>query len=128
MTQAVTLRTPATEVQDAVGGVTYTYDTLETLMYLEPSDGREDEPDRDTPIGNWFGAGLASVDFQSWSQVLYGDKVLHIIAPPRLIWNPRTASVSHVELDLQEIDQPAEADVHVDAVATPGVVSGMGGV
>jgi hypothetical protein len=103
MTQVVTLRSPTGETRDEIGGSVATYSTLQTLMYLEPTTGRESSQDRNTPIGDWLGFGLADVDFTSWAQVVYGSHVFDIIAPPRLMTNPRSQVASHYELSLQEV-------------------------
>lgn len=103
MIQEVTLRT-LTDPGNEIAGTDPTYTTGDTLMYLEPRSGREHLEDRNTPLGDWFGVGYASVAWDSWDQVLYGNHVFDIIAPPRPMFDPLTAANSHVELDLQEID------------------------
>lgn len=114
MNQTVTLRSPSGETRDGIGGSEPTYSTQSTLMYLEPtrggtagasafSSGREINMERNTPIGDWLGIGDATLDWTSWSQVVYGSHVFDIIAPPRYMPNPRLGTISHVELSLQEV-------------------------
>jgi hypothetical protein len=102
LTQAVTLRQRTGETVSDRGVSTPTYSTLETLMYLEPRQGDEDEENRNTGIGDWLGIGLASVPFANWDQVVYGSVVFDIVAPPRPFEIPG-AGVDHIELDLQQI-------------------------
>lgn len=112
MTCVVTLRKQSGETQSDTGEATLTYTSLATTMYLEPSHGgggssfiagREDMANRNTPIGDWFGIGRVADDFGSWDQIVYGEHVFDIIAPPRPFGNPRTQVTSHVELSLQEV-------------------------
>jgi hypothetical protein len=128
MTQAVTVLTPSDETQDSIGEVVSDEPTeLETVMYLEPVSGREELMDRDTPIADWIGFGKASVTFRSDCRIVYGSHVLQVIGDPRPKWNPTLSAVSHIEMDLQEIDDSTPFEEHVDAVAHPVAVGGMGG-
>lgn len=110
LNQTVTLRSPSGETRDEIGGSSRTFTEATTQMYLEPGSGtgrggggEEQQPDRQTPIGDWFGVGLASVDWDSWQQVVYGDHVLDIVAPPRPFVRGLTGVEDHVELDLREV-------------------------
>jgi len=112
MVYEVTLRSLADADRDPIGGVIPLYDEESTTMYLEPghgsrgafTSGREDMTDRNTPIGDWFGVGLASVSWDSWQQIVWESHTFDIIAPPRPFGNPREGGeTSHVELSLQEV-------------------------
>jgi hypothetical protein len=103
MTQPVTLRTPAGETRGSAGSSETTYTTTTTTMYLEPTDGFDIRTNRDTPIGDWRGYGRAGVDFTAWQQIVYDGRVLDIVAPPRLLTNPRLQIPSHWEINLQEV-------------------------
>lgn len=103
MNQSVTLRTPTGDPGNTIAGTETTYTEATTTMYLEPRSGREDTPNRNTPIGDWLGVGLASVDWDSWQQVVYGVHVFEIVAPPRPFYDPLLGADHHVELDLQEV-------------------------
>ena len=61
---------------------------------------------------------------------MWDGHVFDILAPPRVMPNPRLGTMSHTELDLQLVGDAIDEQggVHVDAVATPGVVGGEGGV
>jgi hypothetical protein len=103
MTQAVTLQVPSGDARDAIGGSVDTYTETATVMYLEPTRGREDMENRNTPIGDWFGVGKASDPFASDVRIVYGDHTFDVIAPPRLFHDPLTGVASHYELSLQEV-------------------------
>jgi hypothetical protein len=116
MNQAVTLRRRTGFTREN-GEATPIWSTLTTTMYLEPKEGTEEGgagsglglgstvSGRHTPIGQWLGIGRSTVDFDSWQEVLYGDLTLEISSPVREMWNPRTQTISHKEMDLLEIDQ-----------------------
>lgn len=103
MVQAVTLRVPAGETQDAIGGPTESYTESATVMYLEPVRSREVLENRNTPIGDWIGYGKATDPFDSQVQVVYDGRTLEVIGPPRLMFNPRVGAASHYEMVLQEV-------------------------
>lgn len=103
MTQAVTLRKPTGETRDAIGGSVPTYTTFETLMYLQPTGGKEEAQDRNTPIGDWTGIGRADIDFGSFDQIMYGVRTFDIVAPPEPAPNPRAGATSHVKVRLREV-------------------------
>ena len=112
MVHTVTLKAPSGVTRNAIGEAFATFDTLQTTMYLEPTRGstqafaagREDRADRNTPVGDWLGLGRLDVDWHSWQQIVYGAHTFDIIAPPRVMPNPRLGTLSHVELSLQEVD------------------------
>lgn len=95
---------------------------IATVMYLEPRTGEETEADRNTPIGDWIGFAKADETISSTSRIGYGAHVFDVVGPPEAKPNPRLDTISHIELDLQEIDTVDS----VDAVATPSVVGGVG--
>lgn len=103
MTQAVTLRKLTGETRGGIGQSTPVYGTAETLMYLQPTTGREDAQDRGTPIGEWTGIGRVDVDFGSFDQIVYGDHTFDIVAPPEPAPNPRAGATSHVKVRLREV-------------------------
>lgn len=106
MVHAVTLRKRDGENRNSVGGSTPTFDELETMMYLEPINlgSFEYKENRNTPVGSWLGIGLATDPWDSsWDQVVYGEIVFDIDAPPRPIPNPRTQTLHHYEIDLREV-------------------------
>lgn len=110
MNQIVTLKRPSGTSQDDIGEQATTYLSISTTMYLEPGrgdsgffGGTEEDAERNTPIASWFGIGRADVGFTSESQIVYGPHVLNVIAPPRLVPNPRLGTISHVELSLEEV-------------------------
>ncbi len=106
LTQPVTLRRRSGETVSAQGESIPTYETLETLMYLEPralrSRAGEDDENRNTGIGDWLGVGLDSVPFHNWDQVVAEGVVFDITAPVRPFTIPGEG-VHHVELDLQQV-------------------------
>ncbi len=134
MTETVTVRKPNGFTQSLSGEPRRTFDEATTVMYLEPQqDARRSTEALEVgyvPLGDWLGVGLATFDFGSWEQIVWNGRVFDIIAPPRVMPNPRLGTMSHTELDLQLVgdDTDAEGAIHIDAVATPGVVGGEGGV
>lgn len=128
MTETVTVRHPTGETQSASGEPTTTYSESETIMYLEPLQDvrRSTEAIEVGYIGTgmWLGIGLADFPFDSHDQIIWNDYVFDILAPPRVMPNPRLGTMSHTELDLQEIEDITA--IHVDAVAHPTTVGGMG--
>ena len=129
MTETVTVATPTGETQSLSGEPTTEYDYAETVMYLEPQeDARRSTEALEVgyvATGQWLGVGLADFPFDSHQQIIWGEHVFDILAPPRVMPNPRLGTMSHTELVLQEVEDTAE---HVDAVAHPGVVGGTGGL
>jgi hypothetical protein len=134
MVHEVTLLSQSGETQSSSGEVTVTYSSAATTMYLEPTRGgaaggswgagREEDADRNTPIGDWLGIGRADIDWDSTQRITYNEHTFDVIAPPRYMPNPRLGTISHVELSLQEVDTIES----VDAIATPDVVGGEGGI
>jgi len=133
MVHEVTLLSQSGQTQSSSGEATVNYTSIETTMYLEPTHGgagsgwtagREENADRNTPIGDWLGIGRASIDWDSTQRILFGAHTFDVVAPPRYMPNPRLDTISHVELSLQEVD----AVESVDAIAMPDVVGGEGGV
>lgn len=128
MTETVMVATPTGEIQSASGEPTPTFDYSETVMYLEPQqDVRRSTEALEVgyvSTGFWLGVGRADFPFDSHQQIVWGEHVFDILAPPRVMPNPRLGTMSHTELDLQEVEDTAE---HIDAIAHPGVVGGTGG-
>ena len=127
MTETVTVRTPTGFTQSASGEPTTLYDDAETIMYLEP-EGDVRRSSEALEVGyvstaQWLGVGLADFPFDEHQVIVWGTHVFNILAPPRVMPNPRLDTLSHTELVLQEV----EDDGHVDAVATPEAVGGVGG-
>lgn len=97
--------------QSSSGEVTVTYSETATTMYLEPthgggtgfSAGREEDADRNTPIGDWMGVCRVSDGVISTSRILYGEHTFDVIAPPRPMPDPELGTIPLVELSLQEI-------------------------
>ena len=111
MIQSVTLLTPTDVVQNAIGeAVDDDPSELETLMYLEPVSGTEEQLNRDTPIADWKGFGKVSVPFRSECRIVYGSHVFRIISDPRPFFDPELGTFSHTEMDLKEIDDSAAFD------------------
>ena len=123
MTQTVTVGRPTGESQSASGEVTTTYEWVETQMYIEPLASEEVEADRNTPIGNWRGFGRADFDFESVDKVVWDTHTFQVIGPPQPEPNARLGTISHVQLNLREIDTPTPED----ATAHPAAVAGEGG-
>lgn len=115
MRQQVTLRRRVGFTRDEIGDPTPLFTEVATTMYLEPVTGVEEgglssgmeqrNSGRHTPVGTWFGVGSREIEFDSWQEVVYGDHVLEISSPVRPMFNPRLGVVSHIEMDLVEIDQ-----------------------
>lgn len=114
MAQTVTLRKLSGYDRGATGDAEPTFTESTTRMYLEPRSGSEEGglqtaggaiSGRHTGLGEWFGVGDASVDFDSVDAVVYEGKVLKLASPARPMFNPRSGRISHQEMDLQEIDQ-----------------------
>ncbi len=129
MVQPVTLQIPSGETENSVGEVFPTYDEVPDLMYLEPKHSQEVLQDRNTPITDWIGYGRAEVEFVSTWRVVYGGHIFEVQGDPRPWFDPRTGVLSHKEIDLREVDNSDGADagvVHVDAVAMPDAVGGVG--
>jgi len=124
MVLEVTVLNQSGETQSSSGEVTTSYSGVETTMYLEPKSGTEEAADRNTPIGDWWGVCRESDGVTSTSRILYGAHTFDVVAPPRPMPDPFLDIISHVELDLQEVDTVEG----VDAVAMPDVVGGEGGV
>jgi hypothetical protein len=128
MTETVTVRHHDGFTQSASGEPTPVYIESETVMYLEPKqDARRSTEALEVgyvPTGLWLGIGLADFPFDPHDQIVWESRVFDIIAPPRIMPNPRLDTLSHTELDLQEV---GEFEAGVDATATPGVVGGFGG-
>jgi hypothetical protein len=126
MTETVTVLRPTGFTQSPSGEPTPTFESATTVMYLEPrQDTRRSTEAIEVgyvPLGDWLGVGRWDFDFGSWQQIVWNDKVFDILAPPRVIPNPRLGTLSHTELDLQTVGGPG-----VDATATPGTVGGVGG-
>lgn len=107
MNQAVTLRKLSGFSRDNVGGAEPTYDELDILAYLEPQppiglEG-EDVQNGNTEMGRWLGSLPADTDMTGWDQLVYGELVLEFTGPPRPMWNPRTHTVSHIEVSLRAV-------------------------
>lgn len=130
MTETVTLRKPTGEfTQSSSGEPTPEYFAdITTVMYLEPlHDVRRSSEALEVgyvSLGLWLGVGRADVAFNTHDQIIWQSRTFDILAPPRVIPNPRLGTLSHTELDLQEVGDTTR----VDAIATPGVVGGTGGV
>ncbi len=130
MVQSVTLQIPSGEQENSVGEVFTLYDDVPDLMYIEPKHSQETLQDRNTPITDWIGYSRPGVPFASDWRVVYGDHIFEVQGDPRPWFDPRTGVLSHNEIDLREVDNSAGVDagiVHVDAVAMPDEVGGMGG-
>ena len=129
MTETVTVLTPTGEFeQSASGEPTPVVTSDETVMYLEP----QDDVRRSTEAlevgyvstGLWLGVGLATYPFNEHQQIVWSGKVFDILAPPRVMPNPRLHTLSHTELVLQVVEG---TEAHVsDAVAHPAAVQGEG--
>lgn len=128
MTETVTVLRPTGFTQSPSGEPTRTFESAETVMYLEPQqDARRSTEALEVgyvPLGDWLGVGRWDFDFSSWQQIAWNDKLFDIIAPPRVIPNPRLGTLSHTELDLQTVGDPGAG---VNATAHPGTVGGVGG-
>ena len=124
MTQRVTLNRTTGLQRDAIGGTTPVITSTSVLAYLEPRSGTEDLADRNTGIGDWLMILPAGVDVIGWDSVDYGTRHFEIVAPPRPEYNPTTQSLSHWELDLQEVEAPALALPSVEVPS--GFDSGFG--
>jgi hypothetical protein len=125
MVHEVTLLTQTGISQSSTGEGTRVFDEgVATVMYLEPVKGSEAEADRNTPIGDWVGYAKADEAITSTSRILYDSHTFDVVGPPEKKPNPRLDTISHIQLDLQEIDTVEG----VDATATPDVVGGEGGV
>lgn len=103
MVQPVTIQIPASETRDAIGGVEDTYDTVDTVMYLEPTTASEDMENRNTPIGDWIGFGKISDPFTSEVRIVYGPHTFDVIEGPEPMFNPRIGADSHYEMTLREV-------------------------
>ena len=107
MSQTVTLRRTTSVIRDAIGGTTTVQTSTTVSAYLEPvgSAGRsgEDLRDRNTGVGDFLLFLPATTSVTNWDEVVYDGRTFEIIAPPRLMPNPRTGNASHYELDLQEV-------------------------
>jgi hypothetical protein len=127
MTETVTYREPVGETQSASGEPTKTYAESETIMYLEPlRDVRRSSEALEVgyvETGMWLGIGLADFPFRHEGQILWSGYTFDIVAPPRVMPDPRLNTMSHTELDLQEVG----GGTHIDAVAHPAAVGGVGG-
>jgi hypothetical protein len=103
MVHEVTLRTPSGETQNEIGEATISYTEMATEMLLQPVGGKEDRADRNTPMGDWKGFGKASIDWESWQQVVWDGRTFDIVAPPEPHTNARLDVLSHYQIDLQEV-------------------------
>lgn len=128
MTETVTVRHITGFDQSPSGEPFADFSETETVMYLEPKqDTRRSTEAIEVgyvPTGMWLGIGLADFPFDSHDQIVWGSTVFDILAPPRVMPNPRLGTMSHTELDLQVV---GEDEVSVDVVAHPGTVGGVGG-
>lgn len=129
MTETVTVLTPTGEfTQSASGEPTAVVTEDETVMYLEPlQDVRRSTEAIEVgyvSTGMWLGIGPADFPFNEHQQIVWGAYVFDILAPPRVMPNPRLHTMSHTELDLQVVEG---AEAHfMDAVAHPAAVEGEG--
>jgi len=128
MTETVTVRHTTGFDQSPSGEPFPIFTETDTVMYLEPKqDTRRSTEALEVgyvPTGLWLGIGLATFAFDSHDQIVWGDTVFDIIAPPRVMPNPRLGTMSHTELDLQVVGEDVTP---VDAVAHPSTVGGVGG-
>src|SRR5262245_4492278 len=113
MTETVTVRKIAGFVRSLTGDTTPYYDESETVMYLEPQqDARRSTEALEVgyvPMGLWLGVGRADFDFGSNDQIVWQGHVFDILAPPRVMPNPRLGTMSHTELDLQLVGDAEDA-------------------
>jgi len=114
MTETVTRRRPTGEFTQSLSGEPEAlYDEVETIMYLEPRSDRmrasEAREGGYVAIGDWHGVGLADFDFGSHDSIVWGERVFDIVAPPRVMPNPRLGTMSHTELDLQLVGDAEDA-------------------
>jgi hypothetical protein len=114
MTETVLRRRPTGEfIQSFSGAPTAVTEDESTIMYLEPRSDRmrasEAREEGYVPIGDWLGVGLASFDFGAHDQIIWGDRMFDVVAPPRAMPNPRLGTMSHVELDLQLVGDAEDA-------------------
>lgn len=150
MTETVTVRHPTGEVQSESGEPTPTFSETETVMFLEPQEDvrRSTEALEVGYVSTalYLGAGLYDFPFDEHDQIVWGDKVFDILAPPRKEWSYIRNVGSHTELVLQTIedadatlfagvahpatvggDAEVSGDAGVPGIATPGTVGGVGG-
>lgn len=111
MTQTLTVYRKTGSTRDAIGGETLTESTTEVAGYLEPllggSNQQEAEMSGNTQIGDWIALVPAETDVTGWDRIECGGLAFDITGPPAPIWNPRTATYSHLELVLRVVGDAA---------------------
>lgn len=78
-------------------------DGVPTQGLLQQASTTEYTTDRDTTVTQWVIFLPAGTVIGPQSQVVYDGQTFQVDGQPERVWNPRTASVSHVEAKLREV-------------------------
>lgn len=83
-------------------------DPISSPAYLEKRQSNEDNRDRETAVSGWllFLPASAAIDYRD--RVRYGDMTFEVDGTINEVWNPRTASVHHIEVDLALVEDLVE--------------------
>lgn len=77
--------------------------TAGVACYIEQTQPKELTIGRETQIADFLGAFLADTVLDGSDRVIQGTHTYEVIGPPWEVWNPRTASVDHIEANLREV-------------------------
>lgn len=74
-----------------------------TRGLLQQASTTEYTTDRDTTVTQWVLFLPAGTPIGPQSQVTYDGQTFQVDGQPERVWNPRTATVSHIEAKLREV-------------------------
>lgn len=84
-------------------------DPVDVKAYVEKRGGDEELEDRETAVSRWLlvlGPG-ALLDHRD--RIVYDGQVFQVDGTVDEVWNPRTASVHHIEADLTLVEDLVES-------------------
>lgn len=77
--------------------------TSNVACYIEQTKPTEITIGRETQIADYLAAFLVGTVLDGSDRVIRGSHTFEVVGPPWEVWNPRTASVDHIEANLREI-------------------------
>lgn len=102
LTQPLTIQTVDANAINSAGDVTKTVTaSTDVLGYLEQRTSAEHEQDRDTTTADWTCYLPAGTTIGPTDRVVYGALRFEVVDNPWPVWNPRTAQVHHIEVQLR---------------------------
>ena len=73
------------------------------LGYLEQSQSVETLNDRDTIVSSWKAWLPADTDVTAFDRIGFNGRIFEVDGAPWQVFNPRVASVSHIECNLKVV-------------------------